>query len=402
MSSPESVLIVGASVAGVRTVQALRLAGYDGTITLMGEEPHPPYDKPPLSKELLAADATGEAIPLVTSDQWEALDVHLRLGVRAAALEPSRKIVHTQSGEEIGYDTLVIATGAIPRTLAAADHLAGVHTLRNLEDAQRLRALLMPGRRAVVIGAGFIGSEFAAAARGHDVDVTMVEAQSEPLSQLLGEAVGASLRGLQEEHGVRVVTGTQVDRFLGDEQVTGVVLADGQTLEADLVVVGIGARPAVDWLAGSGLPTEDGVMCDDALRVLGFPDIYSAGDVACRHHPLYGAPLRIEHWTNAGDHAALIAAGLTGRPTPASTLPYVWSDQHGKRIQIVGRPALGSPELVRGDAVSGDLLALYGDAGGRLVGALVVDDPRLLMKCRKAILLGVSLQEFESSVVGAS
>jgi NADPH-dependent 2,4-dienoyl-CoA reductase/sulfur reductase-like enzyme len=401
MSSPETVLIVGASVAGVRTVQALRLAGYDGSITLLGDEPHPPYDKPPLSKELLAADATGEAIPLLTSDELEALDVDLRLGVRAAALEPRRKVVHTQCGEQIGYDTLVIATGATPRTLAAAEHLAGVHTLRNLEDAQSLRALLMPERRAVVIGAGFIGSEFAAAARGHNVEVTMVEAQSEPLSQLLGESVGASLRRLQEEHGVRVLTGTQVDRFLGDEQVTGVVLADGQTLEADLVVVGIGARPAVDWLAGSGLPIEDGVMCDETLRVHGFPDIYSAGDVASRHHPLYDAPVRIEHWTNAGDHAALIAGAVTGRPTHAANLPYVWSDQHGKRIQIIGRPSLGSPDLVQGDAVSGDLLALYGDAEGRLVGALVIDDPRMLMKCRKAILLGASLQDFASGVTAS-
>ncbi len=394
------ILVVGASVAGVRTAQALRAAGYDGELTLLGAEPYLPYDKPPLSKELLAPDGTGDAVPLLTPEQLGALDLDLRTGTAAIALDPLRRVVTTDAGEELGYDRLVIATGVVPRTMPGAD-LPGVHTLRTLADARKLRSALSTARRAVVVGAGFIGAEFTAAARSYDVAVTMLEVQPEPLSHLLGEQVGAALRRLHEGHGVEVVTGARVDGFLGSDRVSGVV-ADGRVLEAEVVVLGIGASPAVEWLAGSGLPIDDGIACDARLRVVGFPAIYAAGDVARWPHPAYAEPVRVEHWTNAQDHASAIAADVMGRPAPPAGLPYVWSDQYGRRIQIIGRPALGDRAVVRGDALTRDLVALYADADDRLVGAVVADDPRLLMRCRKTILNGLGATAFEQSVLAVA
>jgi len=400
---PDHVLIVGASIAGVRTAQALRQLGYANGVTLLGEEPHIPYDKPPLSKEMLLQNESGEPVPLVTPEQLQALDVDLRLGQKAVRLDPARHVVTTESGDELGYDRLVIATGAAARTLPGAA-LGGVHTIRTVEDARRIRSELQDARRAVVVGAGFIGAEFASAARTYGVAVTKVETQTEPLAHLLGETVGASLRRLHEDHEIDVIAGVQVDGLASDDDsvVTGVRLADGRLLPADLVVVGIGAVPATGWLEGSGLPVADGIECDSALRVVGFPDIYAAGDVARWPHPFYGTSLRIEHWTNAGEHGALIAADLLGAKPPAPTLPYVWSDQHGLRIQIIGRPSHGTARAVRGEAATGDLVAVYADAEGRLVGALVVNDPKLFMKCRKGIVQGLTFQEFEQKVMATS
>jgi NADPH-dependent 2,4-dienoyl-CoA reductase/sulfur reductase-like enzyme len=396
------VLIVGASLGGVRTAQALRLHGYEGEITLLGAERHVPYDRPPLSKEMLQADGTADPVPILSPDDLGRLDLALRLGTTAVALDPVRKVVTTAPDQEITYSKLVIATGVSPRTLPGADALHGVHTLRNAEDAIRLRQQLGPGRRAVVVGAGFIGAEFAAAARTHGVEVTMIEAQEAPLAHVLGPRIGKALTRLHEVNGVTVHAGVQVDHFHGEDRVEAVVLSDGQEVPADVVVVGIGARPATHWLVSSGLPIPDGVDCDESLRVLGFPDVYAAGDVARWRHPLYGEPVRIEHWTNTNDHAAVIAADILGRRAPTPTLPYVWSDQYGKRIQIVGRPALGTPMVTRGEMDTGNLMACFADAEDALVGALVVDDPRLLMRFRKAILNGMNYQEFEQSVMAVS
>lgn len=398
--------MVGGSTGAVRSVQALRRAGFDGRVTLVSDEAHLPYDRPPLSKEVLAADWDGNAPPLLTRDDVADLDLTLRLGTRAVALDPHARVLRVEQAgghEEIGYDVLVIATGASARRLPGTDGVAGVHVIRHLEDAQALRARLAPGRSAVVVGAGFIGAEFASAARAHDLRVTIVEAQAAPLAHLLGAEVGAEVASLHVAHGVELRAGRTVAEVVTEDgRVRSVRLDDGQELAADLVVVGIGAVPATGWLEGSGLPVGDGVDCDEDLQVRGFPGIYAVGDVARWPHPAYDEPLRVEHWTNAGDHAQIMSAHVTGRPRPAAVPPYVWSDQYGHRVQIVGRPAEGEAMSRSGSMSTGDLVALYAAPDGRLVGALVVDDPRLLMRLRKAVAAASPAAEAEQLLLAAT
>lgn len=393
-----AMLIVGASIAGVRTAQALRQAGYAGTVTLVGEEPHHPYDKTPLSKEMLAVG--GDVGPRSLLEDFTELAVDLRLGVRATGLDVDRRVVHCQDGGTLPYEHLVIATGANARQLPGTERLSGVHTLRRAEDAVALRSEMAGGRRAVVVGAGFIGAEFAAAARSHGMHVTLVEPQEVPLSHVLGADVGAELSGLHAANDVTLCSGTGVASVQGDGQVRSVTLGDGRELPADLVVVGIGAQPATAWLEGAGLPLDDGVVCDERLRVVGHDDIHAAGDVARWRHPWYG-PVRIEHWTNAQEHAALVAADVCGKQLPAATAPYVWSDQYGRRIQIVGRPSLGQSVEIQGSVLAGPMTALYADTAGRLIGAVVVDDPRLTLKARRAITQERTAEQFRDEFFAA-
>lgn len=379
-----TVVVVGASVAGIRTAQALRMQGYDGAVTIIGAEVHLPYDKPPLSKEVLTGETPGA---LISEEQLAALSVDLRLGVRATSLDPEARVVETSDGRSVAYTTLVIATGMTPRMLPGIEPPPGVHTMRTVDDALALREVLLHGATVVVIGAGFIGAEFASAARRHGCAVSIVEPQPTPMAHLLGEAVGAALAQLHTQNGVSLHTGVTFDRFetTSDGHVQAVVLGDGQRLPAGVVVVGIGATPATAWLESSGLPLSDGVECDDQLRVRGYPDIFAAGDVARWPHALYGHSLRIEHWSNANEHAAIVAAGVLGKPVPAPQVPYVWSDQYGHRIQIIGRPAIGQLVSMTGTAED-HLTAVYADGDGSVVGAVVVDDPRKMLQFRKAIM----------------
>lgn len=389
------VVIVGASVAGVRTAQALRMQGFDGVITLIGEEPHHPYDKPPLSKEQMSADAPAAPPALLSSEELAQLHVGLHLGVRATGVDPANHIVATDAGHH-EYDRLVIATGVSPRTLPGPQP-AGVCTVRTADDATFLRSRLAFQPRVVVIGAGFIGAEFAAAARSRGCEVTIIEAQETPMSHILGERVGARLAELHTRSGVRIRSGVRFDRFIGDTSVEGVILDSGDVLAADLVVVGIGASPATEWLAGSGLPIGDGLECDAELRVIGHPEIFAAGDVARWPHPHSGVPIRVEHWTNANEHAAMVAAAITGAPTPRIQAPYVWSDQYGHRIQIVGLPSRGAVAHLGGDGPQ-DLIAVYVDDAGTVTGGVVVDNPRVFMKLRKAVTKASPFADLEPSL----
>jgi len=379
-----SVLIVGASVAGVRTAQALRAADYAGDITMIGEELHRPYDKPPLTKAMLDPHGDGAQVPLLSDDDLEALTIDLQLGVRALSLDPARRVVTTDLMQDLTYKNLVIATGVTPRTLPAMEHLSGVHAIRTADDAHNLRIQLPGAEHVVVIGAGFIGAEFATAASKYGCQVTIVEAQRTPMAHIVGEEVGALLADLHRANGVRLVTNACFARFEGNNHVSAVVLDDGRTLPADLVVVGIGTRPATDWLATSGLPVSNGIDCDEQLRVIAFPGVYAAGDVARRPHPHYDTSVRIEHWTSANEHGAVVAASIMRKPIPSPAMPYVWSDQYDHRIQIIGRPSAGKLFLHAGDAHD-HLVALYAAPSGSLVGAVIVDDPRLMLRCRRAI-----------------
>ncbi|KMS88797.1 pyridine nucleotide-disulfide oxidoreductase [Streptomyces regensis] len=376
-------VVVGASLAGLRAVERARKAGYDGSITLIGAEEHLPYDRPPLSKAYLL----GESVPdprFRTEDQLSELDVELVLGTPATGLDTdSREVI---AGRRVAYDALVIATGARARTLPGSEQLSGLHVLRTLDDAKELRAALDSApQHVVVVGAGFIGSEVASAARARGLAVTVVEAAQYPLTRSLGSELGVACSLLHERHGTRLRTGVGVAGLEGNGSVEKVQLTDGTVLEADLVVVGIGASPVVDWLEGSGVAVHDGVVCDETLAS-SVAGVYAAGDVACWRNPLFGRAMRLEHWTSAAEQGAIAASNALdpGQARSYSTVPYFWSDWYGTRIQFVGVPGSDEHRVVAGSAEDGELVALYRE-GDRLVGALVLDQPSSTMKYRGLI-----------------
>jgi NADPH-dependent 2,4-dienoyl-CoA reductase/sulfur reductase-like enzyme len=385
-------VVVGGSLAGLRAVEAARSAGHRGPITFVGAEPHLPYDRPPLSKEFLAPD--GEPRFFRTEDHLrDDLGVTLRLGEPATGLDPATRTLRVGDAE-IPYGALVIATGSTPRTLPGCAERPGVVTLRTLDDALVVRASLHEGARVVVVGAGFIGSEIASAARARGNDVTVVEAAPVPLVRAAGPVAGAALAALHERHGTDVRLGVGVTglRGAGDGgPVTAVELSDGSVLPADLVVVGIGSVPATAWLAGSGVARSDadgGVLCDEFLAT-SVPDVYAAGDVAHWPNAVMDLPLmRLENWSGAQEQGAAAARNaLAADPaarTPFETVPYVWSDWYGHRIQFVGHPAADEARLVSGDLDGDRFVVLFRD-GDRLAGAVTLNEPGKVMKYRRLI-----------------
>lgn len=382
-------VIVGASLAGLKTATALRDFEYDGEIVLIGDEVEAPYDRPPLSKAVLTDGLTVDRIALGEPSE---LDVDLRLGRRATALDPAIRTVTLDDGQRLSYDALVVATGATPRRLPWRD-LAGVCYLRTFADAVALRDRLRPGRRAVVVGGGFIGAEAASAARRLGLDVTILEANRAPLSRVLGDAVGSALGGLHERNGVDLRCGAEVTDVEGDETVTGVRLATGEVVSADVVIVGIGAVPVTDWLATSGLTVDDGLVCDEHCRALGTTDVYAVGDVARWMNPFYGETMRVEHWTNAVEQAAAVAQAITGDPEPYAHVPYVWSHQYDHQCQMVGRIRPDhTPRFVGTPTDGAPFVALYAD-GEALSGAVVLDLPRAIPKLKRLLSRRATIDE---------
>jgi NADPH-dependent 2,4-dienoyl-CoA reductase/sulfur reductase-like enzyme len=395
MAGPDRVTIVGASLAGFRTAQGLRANGFDGSITLIGDEPHEPYDRPPLSKQVLAGTRQPTDILLKRNTSLEDLGLDLRLGQRATDLDLERRRVGLHGGDRVDFDAVVIATGAVPRTIPETPDIGGIHVLRTVDDSLAVRAAMEHGPRVVVVGAGFIGAEVAATARGRGLEVTIVEVLPVPLSHALGPEIGAVCGRLHVDHGVDLRCGVGVAAFEGTDAVEAVVLSDGSRLEADLVVVGIGVRPATDWLVGSGLELADGVVCDEALRAVGAPFVFAAGDIARWHNTAYGEQMRIEHWTNATDQARAVAANLLAGDdaTPFASVPYVWSDQYDRKIQILGRcRADDRVEVVLGTTESRRFVALYG-RDDRLTGALGFSMPAKLLQFEKLLNEHGSMQE---------
>jgi len=377
-------VVVGASLAGLRAVESARQAGFDGPVTLIGAEPYLPYDRPPLSKAFLDPGA-GDVPPVFPEAATLCEDPRttLRLGAPATALDPDARTV-TVGGDTIEYGALVVATGARARTLPGAHRLAGVHSLRTVEDALAIRRLLDCGARTVVVGGGFIGAEVASAARRRGVPVTVVEAQPVPMARAIGPLMGRICAGLHAAHGTDLRCGVSVTGFEGGTRIRRVLLSDGSELDADLVVVGAGVTPATDWLAGSGMPLDDGVLCDETLAT-GLPDVYAAGDVARWRHPGFGRRLRLEHWTNAAEQGAIAGRNAVGAG-PAEvceTVPYFWSDWYGQRLQFVGVPDSSHVEVV-GDPGGRRFAAFYRE-GDRLAGALVLDRRPLVRVLRKLI-----------------
>ena len=372
------VLVVGASAAGLAAAETLRRDGFAGEITLVGAEPQPPYDRPPLSKQILAGQWEAERLALRADEQLADLRLDLRLGVTATGLDVSAREVRLADGESVGYDALVIATGVRPRRLPGD----GAHVLRTLGDALALRENLGPGKRLAVVGAGFLGAEAAAVARGLGAEVTVLEPAPVPLAHAVGAEVGAVLARAHLDHGVDLRTGVSVAAVAGD----GVRLADDELIAADEVLVAIGSLPNTEWLQDSGLTIEDGVVCDEYCAAA--PGVYAAGDVARWYNPLFEASMRIEHRTNAAEQGMAVARNLLDPDSskPFAPVPYFWSDQYDMKIQAHGY-LRGHEEIavVEGSLADGRFLAAY-RTGDRVAGVLGVGmPPKAIRPWRQAI-----------------
>ncbi len=387
-----SIAVIGASLAGLRAAEALRREGFEGTIHLVGDEPHEPYDRPPLSKQILAGTWEIEKAWLAKPEKYEELALETHYGVAATGLDVAGLNVALDTGATLDIDGVVIATGARCRTIG--EPLAGVFTLRTLDDAQGIRAAFDKGPgRVVVVGAGFIGAEVAATARELGLDVTMVEMATAPFERSMGAEMGAVLADIHRDQGVDLRLGVGVSGFTGDDAVTGVDLTDGTHIEADVVVVGVGVIPNTEWLADSSLDITNGVLCDETT--LAAPGVVAAGDVARWPNPHFGETMRVEHWDNAitmGTHAAkrLLHGESAG---PYAPTPWFWSDQYDRKIQLAGRTTdFDRFELVNGDTESRTFAGIYG-RGGRIVAVLGFNRPRHVMRYRALIDEGVSFDD---------
>ncbi|MFC3572413.1 NAD(P)/FAD-dependent oxidoreductase [Streptomyces yaanensis] len=385
-----TVAVVGASLAGLSAARSLRKRGYDGRLVVIGDEPHRPYDRPPLSKEFLAG-AIGEADLALERDD-EDLQAEWLFGSRATGLDRTERAIRLADGREIRADGVVIATGAGARTLPGSEGLAGVHVLRTLDDARALRDELALGGRLVVIGGGFIGAEVASTAYALGLDVTVIEAAPTPLAGPLGETMGAVVSALHADHGVRLLCGVGVKGLSGERRVDAVLLADGRSIPADTVLVGVGARPCVEWLEGSGVTLDNGVKCGADGRT-SLAGVVAVGDCANWYDPQGGTHRRVEHWTGAMERpdaavATLLSWGATepGVPRP----PYFWSDQYGVKIQFVGHAA-GADSVTVEEGATDDrsFLAVYRRAD-RPVAVLGMNQPRLFTRWRKQLTAAAS------------
>ncbi len=386
----ENIVIVGASLAGMQAAQTLRRSDYEGALVVIGDEPHYPYDRPPLSKQYLAGEWDDEKLRLRAAADPAELGIDWRLNTAATSLDLSASVVGLDDGSEVSFDGLIIATGASPRSLPGVE-LDGVHVLRTLDDAKNLRHHFdAKPNRVCVIGAGFIGAEVAATARERDLDVTLIEGASAPMARVLDTAAGMAIADLHRTHGVDVRLGTGVSS-IGE----GVVaLSDGTVVEADAVVVGIGVQPATDWLEGSGLELDNGVVCD--ATCLAAPGVAAAGDVARWPNQRFGGALtRVEQWDNAVDQGAYVAKRLLAdpddQPAPFAPVPWFWSDQYDRKIQLAGVPT-EQADVVHGTIKEQRFVQLYLD-DGEFVGALAWNRPRQAIMARQLLEKGATIDE---------
>jgi 3-phenylpropionate/trans-cinnamate dioxygenase ferredoxin reductase subunit len=401
--SDSTIAIVGASLAGLRAAETLRAEGYGGRIVLIGAESHLPYDRPPLSKQLLAGTWGLDRVQLRHPEKIDALGLDLRLGHMATGLDVAGHVIDLDDGSRIDFDGAVVATGAHARSLPDTAHLGGVHTLRTLEDCFAIGAAMRgEDTKLVVVGAGFIGSEVAATCRRLGAQVSVVEALPVPLSRVLGDEIGTACAALHSENGVEMRTGvgvaklTSVDTPSGPH-VSGVALIDGSVIPADAVVVGIGVAPTTDWLVGSGLDVDNGVRADSGLYAA--DDVVVAGDLARWFDDGLGAEIRIEHWTNAAEQGMAAARNLlAGRhdAVPYTPVPYFWSDQYETKIQVIGHPRPDDEMVVVDGAIEErKFVALYG-RDGILTGAVGFSRPRQLMGFRPLVEQRVTLAEAQA------
>ena len=397
LPAPRSIVIVGASLAGASAADALRRQGYDGELTLIGAEREPPYERPPLSKAVLAGKEDEDRVFLRPADWYEEQQINLRLGVRAIGLDAAGQTLLLDDNERLPYDRLLIATGAVPRPLdIPGAQLSGVHTLRTLDDARAISADLLAGGPVVVVGAGFIGAEVASVCRVRGPTVTMIEPLAAPMARALGEEVGGVFADLHRAHGVDLRLGEGVTAIRGAGRVEEVVTSSGARIPAAAVIIGVGVRPNDGWLAGSGLALADGVVVDEYCAT-DLPGVYAAGDVArWPYHPTGGdeSLVRLEHYDNAirqAENAARnMLATTLGEQVAYSPVPYFWTEQFDWMAQYIGYAERWDQLVYRGEPASGAGAIFYLDAG-RLRAVLSINRPRDLGALRKLVGAGAQL-----------
>ena len=374
-----NIAVAGAGLAGLQTVTALRSGGFTGTITMVGAERYRPYDRPPLSKAVLLGDADDSTLPA----DWAALEVELRLDCRATALDADAHggVLATDLGD-LRFDRLVLACGSLPVGLPGTDTFAHVRTLRTIEDSRRLRDDLRPGTNVVIVGAGWIGAEVATAAARAGCAVHVIEALPAPLAAALPAEVGAQTAGWYERAGIELTTGTRVQAVDHD----AVVLSDGRVLDADLILVAIGVRPATGWLAGTGIARDGaGAVLTDAQLRTTLPSVYAVGDCAAWPSRRYRQRLHVEHWDLALRAPSVVAANLLGAEQAYDPVPYFWSEQFGRMVQYAGHWPAGDRVVWRGDPSGTDGWTACWLSGDRLVAVLAVDRPRDLVQGRRVM-----------------
>ena len=372
MTIDQTFVIVGASLAGAKAAEGLRIEGFDGRLVLVGAEEERPYERPPLSKEYLRGDVGRETVYVHDENFYADHDIDLRLGRTAVDVNTSARELTLDDDAILRYDRLLLATGAEPRRLAIpGGELAGVMYLRSIEDSDALRARLDRGGAVVVVGAGWIGAEVAASARQRGLEVTVIARGSVPLERVLGTDVGRIYRDVHADHGVEMLLGTGVERFEGGSSVERVRTTDGRTVDCDFVVVGVGVQPRTALAAQAGIAVENGILADARLET-GAPGVFVAGDVANADHPFYGSRIRVEHWANALHQGPLAARTMLGHDDVYDRLPYFFSDQYDVGMEYSGY-ATGADRLVlRGDPAGREFIAFW-LAGGRVVAGMNVN-----------------------------
>ena len=388
--SKNGIVIVGGGLAAARIAEQLRKAEYAGSITMVSDEEHPPYDRPPLSKEILQDETKGLAdVALKPVEFYGENGITLRLGHAAESLDTAARTLTLTNGTVLDYDELVIATGLVPKRIPSLPDLAGIHVLRSMGEALALRAHAGSARKAVIVGAGFIGCEVAASLRKLGVDTALVEPQPAPLASVLGEQIGGLIARVHRDEGVDLRTGVGVAEVRGvDGRVSAVELTDGDVLDADLVVIGIGSRPATDWLVGSGVAIDNGVLCDSVGRT-SEPHVWALGDVASWRDAA-GHQVRVEHWSNVAEQARVLVPAMLGEEPPSVVVvPYFWSDQYDVKIQCLGEPE--ATDVVHVVEDDGRKFLAYYSRDGALVGVVGGGMPGKVMKARAKIAAGVPI-----------
>lgn len=385
-----TLVVIGANLAGGRAVETLRQEGFDGRVVLVGDEPDRPYERPPLSKQVLRSEAEPSSVFLREESWYAEHDVDLALGRRAVRLDPEVRRIVLDDGEELGYDSCLLATGGRPRILEVPGAgLDGVRYLRTLADATALAAALREQPRVVVIGAGFIGAEVAASARAAGCPTTMLELLDLPLVRVLGEQVGRVYAEIHADHGVELRLGEGVERFDGDGRVEAVVGASGRVYPADLVVVGVGMVPNVELAERAGAEVADGIVVDDRCRT-SLPGVFAAGDVARRPDAYSGGSIRVEHFQNAANQGPAAARNMLGRDEAFQEVPWFWSDQYDVNLQMAGHPPADGQRVVRGDIAAREFVC-FTLAGGRVASAVGLNAGRDIAVARRLIERGVAV-----------
>jgi len=388
MSTTGGVVIVGGGLAAARTAEQLRRSEYAGPVTIVSDEDHLPYDRPPLSKEVLRAET--DDVTLKPAEFYEENNITVALGNGARSVDTTAKTLTLADGTELPYDELIIATGLVPKRIPSFPDLNGIHVLRNFDESLALREEAGSASRAVVVGAGFIGCEVAASLRKMGVDVVLVEPQPSPLASVLGGQIGELVARLHRAEGVDVRCGVGVSEVSGSERVEKVVLGDGTELDADLVIVGIGSHPATEWLEGSGLEIDNGIVCDDHGRSSA-PHVWAIGDVASWRHTL-GHQVRVEHWSNVADQARVLVPAMLGQDAPSTvSVPYFWSDQYDVKIQCLGEPE--ADDVVHVVEDDGRKFLAYYERDGVVAGVVGGGMPGKVMKARAKIAAGAPIAD---------